>query len=107
MGGFAPEWRSKLAGSTGHQLELDATLSLGRNRAEQIVDMRTEGDAFTGTSTGEIESPDAMRTAARMLKTKLLPVGNRLVGRFFAVAGDPNFKNVRLPYVLTLRRLTN
>ena len=43
-----------------------------------------------------------LRTAARTLQVKLLPVENRLFGRVFAIAGDPNIKNVRLPFVLTL-----
>ena len=81
-----------------------ATLAIGRGRAEEITELRSEGEAFTGLCTGKIDSPDAVRTAARTLQVKLLPVENRLLGRVFAIAGDPNIKNVRLPFVLTLSR---
>jgi CubicO group peptidase (beta-lactamase class C family) len=81
-----------------------ATLTIGTSRAEVISGMRAEGEAFTGVSTGQINSPDALRTGARILQVKLIPNHNRLVGRVFAVAGDPNVKNVRLPYVLALSR---
>ena len=81
-----------------------AFLVLGDKPAEKITGMQSEGAAFTGTSAGLIESPDAIRTGARTLKIKLIPHGDRLVGRVLATAGDPNFKNVMLPYVLTLNR---
>jgi CubicO group peptidase (beta-lactamase class C family) len=90
------------------QLTIDscelATLTLGSNRAEAVTAMRAEGSALTGVSTGQINSPDAFRTGATTLQMKLLPHNNRLVGRVFAIAGDPNFKSARLPYVLTLSR---
>jgi hypothetical protein len=66
--------------------------------------MRSEGEAFTGLSTGKIDAPDAIRTGATTLQIKLLPRDNRLLGRVFAIAGDLNVKGVRLPYVLTLSR---
>ncbi len=81
-----------------------ATLTIGRGRPEAIHEMRTEGDAFTGVSTGIIDAPDAVRTDARTLQIKLLPRGHHLFGRAFANAGDPNIRNVRLPFVLTLSR---
>lgn len=81
-----------------------ATLALGSDRAEEITGIRGEGEAFTGLCTGQINSPDAIRTGAKTLQIKLLARGTRLVGRVFAIAGDPNVKNVRLPYVLTLSR---
>ena len=81
-----------------------ATLGIGSNRVEEITGMRSEGEAFTGLSIGKIDSPDAVRTGAKTLQVKLLPRDNRLIGRVFAIAGDPNVKNVRLPYVLTLSR---
>jgi CubicO group peptidase (beta-lactamase class C family) len=81
-----------------------ATLSIGSNRVEEITGMRSEGQAFTGLSIGKIDSPDAVRTGAKTLQVKLLPRDNQLLGRVFAIAGDPNVKNVRLPYVLTLSR---
>jgi CubicO group peptidase (beta-lactamase class C family) len=81
-----------------------AMLTIGTNRTEAIRGMRSEGEAFTGVSAGQIDSPDAIRTGATTLQVKLLPMKDRLVGRVFAIAGDPNVKNVRLPYVVTLRR---
>ena len=81
-----------------------ASLSIGNSRAEEITEMRSEGDAFTGLSNGKIDAPDAVRTGARTLQIKVLPRDNRLVGRVFAIAGDPNVKNVRLPFVVTLFR---
>ena len=78
-----------------------ATFALGMNQAEKITEMRLEGEAFTGNSTGVIDSPDTMRTGAKTLGIKLLPHDSKLVGRVFAT----NFKNVRLPYVLTLDRV--
>ena len=79
-----------------------ATFALGMNQAEKITEMRLEGEAFTGNSTGVIDSPDTMRTGAKTLGIKLLPHDSKLVGRVFAT----NFKNVRLPYVLTLDRVS-
>lgn len=81
-----------------------ATLALGSSRAEQITEMRSEGEAFTGLSTGKINAPDAIRTGARTLQIRLLPSDNRLLGRVFAIAGDPDVKNIRLPFVLTMAR---
>jgi CubicO group peptidase (beta-lactamase class C family) len=81
-----------------------AHLAIGSSRAEEITEMRSEGEAFTGLSTGKIDGPDAVRTGARTLQIKLLPRDHRLLGRVFAIAGDPNVKNVRLPFVLTLSR---
>jgi CubicO group peptidase (beta-lactamase class C family) len=90
------------------QLTIDssklATLTLGRNQAQAVTAMLAEGSAFTGVSTGQINSPDTIRTGATKLQIKLLPDNNRLVGRVYVIAGDPNFKSVRLPYVLTLGR---
>jgi len=81
-----------------------ATLTIGTNRAEAMTALRAEGEAFTGVSTGQINSPDAIRTGAKVLQVKLLPINNRLAGRLSAIAGDPNVKSARLPYVLTLDR---
>jgi CubicO group peptidase (beta-lactamase class C family) len=81
-----------------------ANLAIGSSRAEEITQMRSEGEAFTGLSTGKIIAPDAIRTGARTLQIRLLPCDNRLLGRVFAIAGDPNVKNVRLPFVLTMAR---
>jgi CubicO group peptidase (beta-lactamase class C family) len=108
---FRGEWQGVLEDGGANmpvQLTIDssehATLTLGSNRTEAVTAMLVEGSAFTGASTGQINSPDAIRTGAAKLQIKLLPYDNRLVGRVFAIAGDPNFRNVRLPYVLTLSR---
>ena len=100
---FRGQWQGKLENDgASMQIQLNiqsnesATLTIGTNRAE--------GEAFTGVSTGEIRSPDAIRTGAKTLQLKLIPRNDRLVGRVFALAGDPNFKSARLPYVLTLMR---
>ncbi len=81
-----------------------ASLAIGAAAAEGISELRFEGEALTGNTTGRIDSPDTMRTGARTLALKLLPHDGRLVGRVLATAGDPNFRNVRLPYVLRLER---
>jgi CubicO group peptidase (beta-lactamase class C family) len=108
---FRGRWQGLLendGASTPIQLNIEsnqaATLSIGTSRAEGITGMRAEGEAFTGASTGQINSPDAIRTGAKTLQLKLLPNNNRLAGRVFAIAGDPNVKSARLPYVLTLSR---
>ena len=111
----AATWRGRWQGSlegggANMRVELNihsddaATLAIGSGRAEEVTELRSEGEAFTGLCTGEIDSPDAVRTGARTLQIKLLPVANRLLGRAFDIAGDPNVKNVRLPFVLTLSR---
>jgi hypothetical protein len=82
-----------------------ASLALGDKPAANVTGMLSEGEALTGTSAGLIKSPDAIRAGAKTLKIKLIPHGDKLVGRVLATAGDPNFKNVMLPYVLTLNRI--
>ncbi len=82
-----------------------ASLAIGAAAAEAITELRLEGEALTGMTAGRIDSPDAMRTGARTLALKLLPREGRLVGRVLATAGDPNFRNVRLPYVLSFDRV--
>jgi len=81
-----------------------ATLALGDKPAERITGMQSEGVAFMGASTGGIYSADALRTAAKTLKIKLIPYEGKLVGRILATAGNPDVKNVMLPYVITLQR---
>ena len=111
----APAWRGRWRGlleGDGANMPIEiniesseaANLVIGGSRAEEITEMRSEGAAFTGLSTGKIEAPDALRTGAKTLQIKLFPRDNRLLGRVFAVAGDPNVKNVRLPFVLRLLR---
>jgi hypothetical protein len=77
-----------------------ALLQLDDKPAEKITEMRLEGVAFTGTSTGLIDSSDARRTGAKALKLKLIPHEGMLVGRILAT----DSKTVMLPYVLTLIR---
>ena len=81
-----------------------ATLALGDKPAERITGMQSEGVAFTGVSTGGIDSADALRTGAKTLKIKLISHEGKLVGRILATAGNPDVKNVMLPYVITLQR---
>jgi CubicO group peptidase (beta-lactamase class C family) len=81
-----------------------ASLTIGRGHAEEITKMQSQGEAFTGVSTGKIDAPDVLRTGATTLQIKLLSHNNRLAGRVFAIGGDPNVKNVRLPFVLALSR---
>jgi len=106
---FRGQWEGRLRdGGANMQARLTiessdtAAFALGMNQAEKITEMRSEGEAFTGNSTGLIDSPDAMRTGAKTLGIKLLPHDSKLVGRVFAT----NFKNVRLPYVLALDRVS-
>jgi CubicO group peptidase (beta-lactamase class C family) len=108
---FRGRWRGTLANDgTTMQVSLNidssnsATLALGDKPAEKITEMQSEGMALTGVSAGVVDSPDAMRTGAKTLKVKLIPHAGNLVGRALATAGDPNIKNVMLPYVLTLKR---
>ena len=82
-----------------------AWLELDDKPPEKITEMHLEGVGFTGTSTGVIESPDARRAAANTLKLKLIPHQEMLMGRILATAGDPNIKNVMLPYTLSLNRV--
>jgi CubicO group peptidase (beta-lactamase class C family) len=95
---------AKMAVELNIQSNESATLSIGSGRAMQVTDMHSEGEALTGVSIGQIDAPDAIRTAAKTLQLKLLPIGNRLFGRVFAIAGDPNVKSVRLPFVVALTR---
>ncbi|GAA3765686.1 serine hydrolase domain-containing protein [Terriglobus aquaticus] len=81
-----------------------ATLAIGNQSAEPLERISAEGEALTGLTNGYIASPDVLRTGARSLEIKLLRKDNELVGRVFAVSGDPNVKNARLPYVLNLRK---
>jgi hypothetical protein len=77
-----------------------ATLQLEDKPAEKITEMRLEGVAFTGTSTGLIDSSDARRTEAKTVKLKLIPHEGMLVGRLLVT----DSKTVTLPYVLSLDR---
>jgi CubicO group peptidase (beta-lactamase class C family) len=78
-----------------------ATLELDGKPAEKITEMHSEGVAFTGVSTGLIDSPDARRTGAKTLKIKLFPYQAILVGRILAT----DYNSVTLPYVLNLNRV--
>jgi CubicO group peptidase (beta-lactamase class C family) len=106
---FGGRWQGALAdGGAKMQVSLkidssdSAVLALGDKPAERITGMRSEGLALTGVSAGLIDSPDVLRAGAKTLQIKLLPHEGKLLGRVLATAGDPNVKNVMLPYVLTL-----
>jgi CubicO group peptidase (beta-lactamase class C family) len=110
-----PAWKGKWqgllqGGGARMSVELNiessdaATLSIGRGSVADITGMQSEGEAFTGLSTGQIDAPDVVRTRARTLQLKLFLQANQLYGRVFAIAGDPNVKNVRLPFILEFRR---
>ena len=108
---FGGRWRGTLANDGANmrvELNIDssdsATLVLNERPAERITGMRLEGVAFTGMSVGQINSADALRTTAKTLKIKLMPHEGQLVGRILAMSGDPNIKNVMLPYVISLQR---
>ncbi len=108
---FRGQWQGSLQGGGATmpvQLHIEsgesATLALGTNRAEAITKMRAQGEALLGLSTGQINSPDAIRAGATTLQLKLLPYNHQLTGRVLAIAGDPNIKSVSLPFVLTLHR---
>lgn len=96
--------RAKMQVSLNIESSDSATLALGDKPAERITGMQSEGVTLTGVSTGFINSPDAIRAGAKTLKIKLMPYEEKLVGRVLATAGNPNVKNVMLPYVLTLNR---
>lgn len=83
-----------------------ASFAIGSSPAAPVSDLRLQGEAFTGNTIGTIESPDAQRAGATKLSIKLVAVSGKLFGRVFATAGDPDFRNVRLPYVLTLERVS-
>lgn len=105
---FAGQWEGTLTdGGANMRVKLEirssdtATLALGDKPPEKIAEMQTEGPAFTGKTTGVIESPDAIRNEATMLSLKLTPQGDKLAGRILATANKPG---TLLPYVLTLHR---
>lgn len=110
---FLGQWAGTLAGGGAFmpaRLTISsnsaATLALGTHAPESITGLHAEAEALTGNTAGRIDSPDALRTRATALALKLLPHTGKLVGRVLATAGDPNFKNVRLPFVLTFDRVS-
>jgi CubicO group peptidase (beta-lactamase class C family) len=105
--GLSGHWQGTLInGGAKMQVRLNiessdsATLELDGKSAEKIAEMHVEGAAFTGASTGSIESQDARRTGAKTLNLKLIPHEEMLVGRILAT----DSKTVMLPYVLRLKR---
>ena len=108
---FGGRWLGTLA-NDGAKMKVElnvkssdsATLALNDKAAERVIGMQLEGEALTGMSTAVINSSDALRTAAKILKIKLLCHEGKLVGRILATIGDPNIKNVILPYVISLQR---
>ena len=111
---FGGRWAGMLTdGGANMRVKLDiesgdsATLALDEKPAEKITEMQSEGIAFTGTSTGLIESDDAIRNKAKTLKIKLIPHEGKLVGRIIAEDGKPgSMPSVMLPYVLSLNRVS-
>jgi CubicO group peptidase (beta-lactamase class C family) len=110
---FGGRWAGVLTdGGANMRVKLDiessdsAALALDEKPAEKITEMQSEGMGFTGTSTGLIESADAVRNQAKTLKIKLIPYEGKLVGRVIAVGGKlGGMPSVMLPYVLTLNRV--
>ena len=110
---FGGRWAGMLTdGGANMRVKLDiessdsAALALDEKPAEKITEMQSEGMAFTGTSTGLIESADAIRNQARTLKIKLIAHEGKLVGRVIAEGGKPgSMPSAMLPYVLTLNRV--
>jgi CubicO group peptidase (beta-lactamase class C family) len=110
---FGGRWTGMLTdGGAKMRVRLDiessdsAAIALDEKPAEKITEMQSEGVAFTGTSTGLIESADAIRNEARTLKIKLIPHEGKLVGRVIAEDGKPgSMPSAMLPYVLTLNRV--
>jgi len=84
-----------------------ATVALGEKLAEPIRDMQSEGPALEGTSTGLIESVDATADGVRKLVIKLVPQEGKLVGRIIAQGTKPGMVLANLPYVLTLKRVSD
>lgn len=111
---FGGRWAGMLTdGGANMRVKLEiessdsAALALDGKPAEKITELQAEGIAFTGTSTGLIESADAIRNQARTLKIKLIPHEGKLVGRVIAEDGKPgSMPSVMLPYVLTLKRVS-
>jgi CubicO group peptidase (beta-lactamase class C family) len=106
---FLGEWEGMLSnGSANMRVRLEvksvdsATLTLGREPAERLIDIRAEGTALTGKAVAVVESPDAIRTGAADLSLKIIPQKGRLIGRILASSKDGG---TALPYVLTLSRL--
>lgn len=77
------------------------TLAIGAGAPEPIRDLQLEGAALVGNTSGLIDSPEAIRTAATNLEIKLLPYSGRLAGRVIASAVRPG---TMVPYVLGLSR---
>lgn len=107
--GLGGHWRGTLTNDGAkmqERLKIESstlvTLQLDEKPAEKITEMHSEGVAFTGMSTGLINSPDAIRTGAKTLSLKLIPHQEMLVGRILAT----DFKSVMLPYMLSLNRIS-
>ncbi len=107
-----PQFRGSWVGTVGTngaalpvRLNVDssdkATFSIGSHAAQPITHLHSEGAALIGNTTG---SPDPSHTSAAMLSIKLIAHEGKLLGRVFATAGDPDYKNVKLPFILTLNR---
>ncbi len=80
-----------------------AALQIDHAAPLQIRELALEGDAFTGTAEGSIDSPEVRRAGATTLRIKLVPYRRKLTGRILAT----DSKSIVLPYVLHLSRITD
>jgi len=81
-----------------------ATLAVGSHPAESISNMQSEGPALLGVAAGVIDAPRALRIGARMLRLKVMPNANKLVGRISAQSGTADEPLATLPFVMNLSR---
>lgn len=100
---FLGKWEGMLRnGGADMRVRLEVTsgdsaaLAFGHERAENLSDIRAEGNAFTGKAVGVIDSPDAIRSEATSLSLKLLPQNGKLIGRILATSNDGG---TALPYI--------
>ena len=108
---FQGRWKGKIVNDGANMpvtIDLNssssAELTIAKQPTMRMGGMRGEGPALTGVVAGRLDTPDAIRTSANLLKIKLLPHSGGLVGRILATGGDPNVKNVMLPFVIDLFR---
>lgn len=80
-----------------------ATLILGSDTPLTLSELRSEGSALLANATGLIDSPDVLRCKARSLRLKVLPIGDKLVGRINAMDLTPDNEQ-GFPYVVSLKR---
>ena len=113
-GEFNGSWKGLLRNGGAEQLvhvrfgsNTPATLSLGKEPAAEILEMKSQGPGVEGTSTGLIGSNDSAAFGVRKLVVKLIPQDGKLVGRVIARGVEPGLVVANLPYVLTLDRISD